>query len=123
MSDNDKKLETFYKLFIEFLNDLDLISPNDTTLLWLRGAVTVISRESLVNQYISYIKKYKDQIYKKNENFFIEKSNNKNDESFIGKEISKVRSMWPNITEDNKNCIWNYLILLTKISLKIDESR
>lgn len=116
------QLETFHKLFMELLNDLSVIKPGDSTLIWVKTAVSMLSTEILVEQFMEYVTVYADKILKKDETFFLDELHKEVDkDSFAGKEISKVRAIWidPNTTDDTKECIWKYFILLLKLGKKI----
>lgn len=116
------KLETFYKLFMELLNDLSIIQPHDATLIWVKTAVSLLDTETLVCQFMEYVKPYSEKILKRDETFFIDELHKEvEQESFAGKEISKVRSIWinPETTDDTKACIWNYFIMLLKLGNSI----
>ncbi len=119
------QLETFHKLFMELLNDLSVIKPGDATLLWVKTAVSMLSTEFLVEQFMEYVNVYADKILKKDESFFLDELHNEVDkDSFAGKEISKVRAIWidPHTTADTKECIWKYFILLLKLGKLITSS-
>ena len=112
------KLETFNKLFMELLNDLHVIKPNDTTLLWVKTAVALLDTETLVSQFMDYVDEYSEKILNRDESFFVnELHKTVNEEGFAAREIKKVRSIWldPKTTDDTKECIWKYFILLVKL--------
>lgn len=119
------QIETFHKLFMELLNDLSIIKPNDSTLIWVKTAISLMSKELLVEQFMEYINVYADKILNKDETFFLDELHKEIDkDSFAGKEISKVRTIWndPSTTTDTKECIWKYFILLLKLGKKITSS-
>lgn len=123
--DRQTQLETFHKLFMELLNDISVIKPNDSTLIWVKTAVNLMSTELIVEQFMEYINIYSDKIMHKDESFFLDELHKEVDKnSFAGKEISKVRSIWcdPTTTHNTKECIWKYFILLLKLGKKITSS-
>lgn len=116
------KLETFRKLFMELINDLEVIRPGDQSLIWFKTAVNILDTQTLVSQFMDYIGEYSEKILKKDESFFINELHKSVDEgSFAEKEIGKVRTIWldPDTTDYTKNCIWNYFILLVKLGQKL----
>lgn len=118
------KLETFHKLFMELLNDISIIKPSDTTLIWVKTAVSVLDTETLVTQFMEYVTPYSQKILNRDETFFLDELHKEVEkESFAGKEISKVRSIWldPKTTDDTKTCIFNYFIMLVKLGKNILE--
>lgn len=112
------KLETFNKLFMELLNDLQVIKPNDTTLLWVKAAVNLLDTETLVEQFMDYVDEYSEKILNRDESFFVnELHKTVKEEGFAAREIKKVRTIWldPTTTDETKECIWKYFILLVKL--------
>jgi len=117
-----KNLETFHKIFMELLNDLSCIKPDDPTLLFVKTGVSLLSTELLVDQFMSYIDPYVDKILKRDESFFInELHKDVKENSFASKEINKVRDIWvdPRTSDDTKKCIWDYFNILTKLGITI----
>lgn len=120
--DKSQQLDAFYKIFMELLNDLSIIKPNDSSLMWVKAAVNLITKQMLAEQFMEYVDVYSEKILKKDETFFLDELHKEVDkESFAGQEIAKVRSIWqdPNTTDDTKNCIWNYFIILVTLGKKI----
>lgn len=116
------QIDTFHKLFMELLNDLSVIRPNDSTLIWVKTAISMMSKELLVQQFTESIIMYEDKILKKDESFFLDELHKELDEgSFAAKELSKIRTIWndPSTTTDTKECIWKYFIILLKLGKKI----
>lgn len=119
------QIDTFHKLFMELLNDISIIRPNDPTLIWVKTAISMMSKELLVQQFTESIIVYEDKILKKDESFFLDELHKELDaDSFAAKELSKIRSIWndPSTTKDTKECIWKYFILLLKLGKKITSS-
>lgn len=121
------KLDTFKKLFEEFLQDLDTIKPGDATLLLVKTALPFLDAETICLQFMECAGPFKDQILKKDEKFFLEELDDSLDDevlqenNFVKDEIDKIRGIWkdPSTSYEDKTCIWNYLILLVKIGSKI----
>mgnify|MGYP001131871169 CR=1 FL=1 len=112
------KTELFSKFFMEFLDDLSVIRPNDSSLLWVKTAVSILDAKTLTEQFMEYVGPYKKRILAKDETFFIDELHKEIEkESFAGREISKVRTIWldPSTTDETKTHIWKYFILLVKI--------
>ncbi len=116
------QIDTFHKLFMELLTDLSVIRPNDSTLIWVKTAISIMSKELLVQQFTESIIVYEDKILKKDESFFLDELHKELEkESFAAKELSKIRAIWndPTTTSDTKECIWKYFIILIKLGKKI----
>lgn len=119
---SETNLDHFHKIFMELLNDLSIIRPSDTTLLFVKTASNLLPTYMLAEQFMSYIDPYIEKILSRDESFFInelhrEVSNN----SFASREVSKVREIWcdKETTDETKNCIWDYFNILTNLGLAI----
>lgn len=124
--DKSQQLDAFHKIFMELLNDLSVIKPNDSSLMWVKAAVNLITKQMLAEQFMEYVDIYSDKILKKDETFFLDELHKEVDkESFAGQEIAKVRSIWqdPATTDDTKKCIWNYFIILVTLGKKITQTK
>lgn len=126
ITENNKKrmykLETFNKLFMELLNDLSIIKPKDSTLLWVKTIVSMLDNETLVSQFMEYIGPFSDKILNRDESFFLNDLHKELEEdTFAAKEMDKVRTIWrdPTTSEDTKSYLWNYLVLLVKLGNSI----
>lgn len=125
---NDKRqerLKAFSKLFMELLNDLNTIRPGDATLLWVKAAASLLSEEALVEQFMDYVGEYTDRILNRDESFFVnELHKSVKSETFAAKELARVKAIWidPSTTDDTKECIWKYFILLVKLGKAIQKN-
>tara|TARA_B100000963_G_C22218023_1_gene490341 strand:- start:126 stop:503 length:378 start_codon:yes stop_codon:yes gene_type:complete len=104
-----------------FLNELMISFPNETqSLKSIQAKINVMNSldsNQLIKNWIGVIKPYKDQLFSKNESFFINNqlSNNENDNILI----NKIKHIWlnnTNISQKTKNAIFDYGILLTKLA-------
>lgn len=117
-----RNLETFHKIFMELLSDLSALRPNDATLMFVKAGVNLLSTETLVNQFMSYIDPYVDKILNRDESFFVNELHKEVEgNSFASREINKVRDIWvsPETTDQTKKCIWDYFNILTKLGIAI----
>lgn len=118
MSKKQSRLVIFDQLFNEFLNDLDKYKPGDSTLYYVKMAISVLSTETLVDQFMEIVGEYSTQILSKDESFFLETLPNDIDSnSFAGQELNKVTQIWkdPNTNNDTKKIMWNYMCSLLKL--------
>lgn len=104
-----------------FLNELMISFPNETqSLKSIQAKINVMNSldsNQLIKNWIGVIEPYKDQLFSKNESFFINNqlSNNENDNILI----NKIKHIWlnnSNISQKTKNAIFDYGILLTKLA-------
>jgi len=119
----NKKIEAtniFYKLFVDFLDDLSHIRPNDSILFLAKNAVLLISKETLVANFMDYIAVFSDKILDRDETFFINSTDFHSqvigEDSFIKSEFERIKEIWVSneTTDESKSMIWSYLISLVK---------
>jgi hypothetical protein len=116
-------LDTFYKQFSDFLTELDKMYPNDSDFSAFSTKLTVLKTVNpmLPIQFIKteIIEKYQEQIFKKDESFFV---NSKDIEQ--SSEINiffKLKSYITDMTEENKEIVWSYIHIIVKLTMKILE--
>jgi len=116
-------LDTFYKQFIDFLNELHQMYPNDNDFSSFSTKLTLLKtiNPMLPIQFIKteIIDKYQEQIFKKDESFFV---NSKEIEQ--SSEINiffKLKSYITDMTDENKETVWSYIHIIIKLTLKILE--
>lgn len=123
----DSKLNTFKQLFQELLKDLACIKPGDPSLTLVMTAVDYCAPGVLQEQFSDCVGPYKEKILVKDEAFFLEAEDLAGEESdsFTLSEINRIKGIWKdkNTSEEDKECIWKYLILLVKLSDKIDSKK
>jgi hypothetical protein len=116
-------LDTFYKQFFDFLTELDKMYPNDSDFSTFSTKLSVLKTVNpmLPIQFIKteIIEKYQEQIFKKDESFFV---NSKDIEQ--SSEINiffKLKSYITDMTEENKEIVWSYIHIIVKLTMKILE--
>lgn len=77
------------------------------------------NRERIINYFILYVLKYKEQIDKKDETFFINNSfkNETNNDDVLSK-ILEFKNIWNELDNDNKKTVMGYMILLCDLAQK-----
>ena len=120
---NKKKIEAtdiFYKLFVDFLDDLSRIRPSDSILFIAKNAVLLISKETLVTNFMDYVSDFSHKILERDESFFINSTDFHSqvigEDSFIKSEFDRIKMIWmsEDTTDESKQMIWAYLISLVK---------
>lgn len=117
MSNKNEATDIFYTLFTDFLEDLNRIRPNDNGLLLIQSAILLVPKSTLVCQFMTYTADISQKILERDESFLINNMHNYVDTtSFIGQEFERVKQIWlsKDITEDTRECIWDYLVALIK---------
>lgn len=110
------KNSLFKKIFEEFLDDLEVIKPYDPALTLARSATGFLPAELMISQFRENTRAYKDKIIQRDEVFFL--NNNFEDAGDFKEEIDRIKSIWydESVSSEDKEIVWNYLILLVKIA-------
>lgn len=117
------KLKMFDTVFNDLLNDLKCLRPNDSSLSLLNSLVSVISTEILVQQFMECVEEYKDEIFSKDEDFFINELPNLIGHSFAATELKRIASIWTSdsTSDEDKEIMWKYMITLTKLGMSLKQ--
>lgn len=107
-------LSKFNDQILNFLNELSALFPEDKTLKNVYHTVEFMKKTNpreIITQFKAHMYPYKQQILNRDESFFI--SNTFSDsvvQSSSIYEMIRIKSIWTSnrLTENDKNCIWNY---------------
>lgn len=118
-------LTAFNDHFIEFVNDVHCVFPNDADILATKNALTTIRKmnpKMIVKIWNSFIvSKYKNEIEQGNIDFFINKDYS-NDVSLtsnsdkIMESIDRLREPVKNMSSENQTKVMKYIQNLTKLA-------
>ena len=115
-------LSAFNNVIINFMDDCILVFPEDNDFKLYKKGLQMYQKynpKKILTIFNEYMNLYRQKILDKDDTFFLEndyeiiqKYNNKE----IFEIINKIKTYW-NLKEDNnKEKIWDYLLLLIKIS-------
>ena len=118
-------LTAFNDHFIEFVNDVHCVFPNDTDILATKNALTAIRKANpkmivkIWNMFI--VSKYKSEIEAGNIEFFINKDYSQdvsisNNSDKIMESIDRLREPIKNMSQENQAKVMKYIQNLTKLS-------
>ena len=132
--DTDKFYIIFNTKITEFLNDLIRLFPDDADFKMYKTAIT-LAKLADEKKPLQYYKKfvteeYKEHIRNKNDKFFLdhdykeilsdsELSNEINSGDFSSQIVDRLKGYWSQISDENKEIVWNYFTLFLKISEKV----
>jgi hypothetical protein len=118
-------LTAFNDHFIEFINDVHLVFPEDTDILSAKNSLTLIRKANpkmIVKIWTTFIVgKYKGEIEAGNLDFFINKdysqdvSNAANSDKIMDS-IDRLRAPIKNMTTENQAKVMKYIQNLTKLA-------
>lgn len=117
-------IQTFNNKMDEFFKDLINVFPNDKDLKLAKSAFNLSKLNNVelpCKIFYKAIYNYKDNILKKNENFFLENDYNDlviDDIDITSQLIQKIKDNWKSLNNKDKECVWTYLILLYRLADK-----
>jgi len=118
-------LTAFNDHFLEFINDVQSVFPNDPDILSAKNALTMIRKANpkmIVKIWKTLIAdKYKNQIESNDISFFLEKDyssdiSTSNNSDKIMEAIDRLREPIRNMGPDNQSKVMKYIQNLTKLS-------
>ena len=118
-------LTAFNDHFIEFINDVHRVFPDDTDILATKNALTAIRKANpkmIVKIWnIFIVSKYKNEIEAGNIDFFVNKDYSQdvsasNNSDKIMESIDRLREPIKNMSQENQNKVIRYIQNLTKLS-------
>lgn len=126
------KKEEYVNLFNtkikEFIQDLNRVYPDDDDLMKFKASMNmlmVVSDRQLIKIYKDMVySRYKTQILNKEEEFFMNhdyvEERGEHSEEFTERLISKIKSYWKTMTPENRDIVWSYFTLLTRLCEKYE---
>ena len=123
--DKSNILKTFNDHFVDFLNDIQSVFPNDLDIQASKTTLLTIKKMNprliIKNWNEHIVKKYKNQILNGDISFFIDKDysddlNEMDDASSIANKINKLREPIKNMGKENQDKCMKYIQNLTKLS-------
>jgi len=118
-------LTAFNDHFLEFINDVQAVFPDDPDILSAKNALTMIRKANpkmIVKIWKTFIAdKYKSQIASNDISFFLEKDyssdvSKSNNSDKIMESIDRLREPIRNMGPDNQSKVMKYIQNLTKLS-------
>ena len=119
--DKNQCKQQFYTNLDRFLNELIQSFPYEKqSFRSAQAKINVMNSfdtNKLIQNWTSIVSPYKNQLFSKDESFFLNNtlSQNKDDSELI----NKIKNIWTNdknISTNTKNAIFDYVILLTKLA-------
>ena len=116
-------IEAFYTQFGEFLNELTKMYPDDKDFPSFASNLSMMKYMNPMYP-INFVKtdvvdKYKDKILTRDESFFLTSEEIK--QSADIDIVYKLKSYIQDMSPQNKEAVWSYIEIITKITLKILE--
>jgi hypothetical protein len=107
-------LSRFNEQVLNFLNEISRLFPEDKGLKTFYHTVDFMKKTNpreIMNQFKEFVYPYKSQILSKDESFFLNNSfsDSIKDNNSIS-EMLRIKTIWTSgkLTQNDKDCIWNY---------------
>lgn len=118
----DQIIDDFNNTFLFMVKDLANVCPNSI----LGSSITDIekfiikpkNRKLFINIFVTKILKYKDQLQKREEGFFLDKSydNDVDSDSFLIRKVMEIKSIWVTLKSENKAVVFDYMNMLCDLA-------
>ncbi len=112
-------MDAFYNQFLDFIDQLQTVFPNDTDFPTYASGLRLIRMTNpayAITQFRENVFQFEESILAKKEDFFLSYDFEKHG---AGMEvITKLKNMWSGLSDNNKKCIWDYIGVLIQIAKK-----
>jgi hypothetical protein len=115
-------LDAFFNQFGDFLDQLVKVIPDDTDLPAYKATLGLLQRTNptlVIKETFTHMSPFEAVIRARNEDFFLKHEFAEYDT--LEQLITKIKSLWVGLSENNKNCVWGYLTILLDISKRFSE--
>ncbi len=117
----------------KFIDELCITYPEDTDFPYYKRLINQLIRVNVrkpAELFAYYVSDHVNEIYNRNSDFFLNKGNNLIENNEIDADsqveafrlIANLSKYWTEMAEDNRKVIWDYLIILTKLSSQLVSS-
>lgn len=118
MSSNKLLISVFEKQLSEFLENILLLTNNNNEIRLLKlklDQLMGVSKTTTISLIHKALSPFEKEILSKNESFFL----NMNIEIEEIKQINYLKNVYKHSTQENKDSIWKYILVLYKLLKKI----
>ena len=113
-------MDAFYSQFSDFLDELIKAFPNDTDFVAYKTGLHVLHKTNpklVPDQVVKHVSPFEETVKVRDEKFFIGHDFPEYaDDDGLGSVINKMKNNWINLSEHNRNCVWDYIILLLELA-------
>ncbi len=114
-------IKAFVSLLDKFLGDIEQAFPGEREIKMTRTSLkmaTSVNPRMVIEEFVSYISPYSEQLFNKDHHFFMDISNFDLDKSTLMKGL-KIIDLLKDTTDENREIIFKYMQNLYKLGLKI----
>lgn len=124
-------LTAFNNIVIDFIDDCIAVIPQEPKFKIYKQAILIFKKynpRKIPETFKSYLALYRPQIDSKDENFFLNNSFNEvqnlnkqlqieeEEEEEIFKVINQIKNYWKELSQENRDTIWEYMEVMVKLS-------
>lgn len=115
--------DAFFSQFHDFLEQLSKVFPDDSDYPAYTVGLTLLQHANpgmVISAFKTHVFPFEEMIMSKNSDFFMkhEFSDYTSDDT-LGQIIGKLKNQWEELSENNKTCIWNYIILILNLAKRL----
>lgn len=116
-------LKAFTNQSERFFNELTEMFPQDKHIAMAKNSLFIIKKANprkLLELFKHYFYCYEKKILEKDESFFLERDYDDQLSDYVKSlnAVTNLKQYWKNLSDNTKNSIWLYLIILLKLSKK-----
>lgn len=112
-------MDTFYKQFADFLDQLTQVFPDDSDFPTYKTGLLLFQKTNpmlVITEVVQHVTPFEKILREKNEDFILKHEFAEYDT--VAQIIEKLKGMWTTLTPNNKQVVWTYLILLLDLAKK-----
>lgn len=112
-------MDAFFNQFSDFLDQLIKVFPNDMDFPAYKTGLVLLQKTNpmiVVQEVVKHVTPFEKLVRAKDENFLLNYQFSEYDT--LEQIINKLKNMWSSLSDNNKQVVWNYIILLLDLSQK-----
>ncbi len=114
-------LDAFYNTFNTFMEQLVSVFPGDSDIPAYKTGLSLLQRTNpllLPKEVIGHVAPFEASVRARDEKFFLDYSFSEYQDNALDQIIGKVKGLWSTLSDNNKKCIWDYIILLLDLAYR-----
>lgn len=109
------------------MEQLVSVFPDDSDIPAYKTGLSLLQRTNpilLPKEVINHVAPFEASVRARDEKFFLDYAFNEYQDNALDQVIGKVKGLWSTLSENNKKCIWDYIILLLDLAYRcnVDKS-
>ena len=103
------------------MDQLVAVFPDDSDIPTYKTAVALLQRTNpilLPKEVLNHVAPFEASVRARDEKFFLEYSFSEYQDNALDQVIGKVKGLWTTLSDNNKKCIWDYIILLLDLAYR-----